>query len=52
LNVLLRKLKKKNYKLYVEPKINEYRVKKKIFRVKEFLVCDPDGYLLRFSQDV
>jgi catechol 2,3-dioxygenase-like lactoylglutathione lyase family enzyme len=51
LNSLLSKLKKKKYSLYVEPKIKEYRVKNKIFKCEEFLVCDPDGYLLRFAQD-
>ncbi|MFA6065535.1 MAG: VOC family protein [archaeon] len=52
LDVLLKKLEKKNYPLYVKPQVNKYRVKNKIFVCKEFLVCDPDGYLLRFAQDI
>ena len=42
-------LKNKNIKFFVDLKISEYRVNDKVFRDKEFLVQDPDGYLLRFN---
>lgn len=41
-----------NIKLFRDLKINEYRKDDKILRVKEFLVQDEDGYLLRFAQDL
>lgn len=39
----------KNIKLFLELKVNEYQVEDKIFQDKEFLLQDPDGYLLRFN---
>ena len=42
-------LKNKNIRFFVDLKISEYRVNDKVFRDKEFLVQDPDGYLLRFN---
>ena len=30
-------------------KVNEYRVDNVVFQDNEFLVQDPDGYLLRFN---
>ena len=39
-----------NYKLYKDIMINKYRVDDKIYIDKEFLIQDPDGYLLRFTQ--
>ena len=30
-------------------KVNEYRIDNVVFQDKEFLVQDPDGYLLRFN---
>lgn len=38
-----------NYKLFKELMINKYRVGEEIFEDKEFLIQDPDGYLLRFN---
>jgi catechol 2,3-dioxygenase-like lactoylglutathione lyase family enzyme len=49
---LLASLKKHNYSLFREPKESWYRKDKCLFGAKEFLVMDPDGYLLRFSQDI
>ncbi len=40
----------KGYKIEFDIEINEYRENDKIWREKEFLIRDPDGYLLRFSQ--
>ncbi|HPF82741.1 MAG TPA: VOC family protein [Bacilli bacterium] len=42
-------LKKYNIIFFEELKINEYRVNNKVFNDKEFLIQDPDGYLLRFN---
>ena len=43
------KLKKQKIKIYLELEIHEYRVDDKIYKDKEFLIQDPDGYLLRFN---
>lgn len=42
-------LKVKQVKLFMDLKVNEYRVDNVVFQDKEFLVQDPDGYLLRFN---
>jgi len=49
---LVESLKKNNIKLFQEPQENWYRQNKFLLGSKEFLVQDPDGYLLRFSQDM
>lgn len=43
------KLKEKNIKFFIDLEIHEYRVDNKISYDKEFLIQDPDGYLLRFN---
>ena len=43
-------LKKNNYKIAFPLETHTYKVNGKEFKEKEFLVQDPDGYLLRFSQ--
>lgn len=43
------KKKKLNYKIFKELMINEYNVDDVIYKDKEFLIQDPDGYLLRFN---
>lgn len=43
------KLKSKNIKVFKPLMINEYKVKDTIYKDKEFLIQDPDGYLLRFN---
>lgn len=45
-------LKENNYKIAFEMEENWYRQDNKILGNKEFLVQDPDGYLLRFSEDL
>ena len=45
-------LKENNYKIAFEIEENWYRQDDKLLGNKEFLVQDPDGYLLRFSQDL
>ena len=45
-------LKDNNYKLTFDIEENWYRQDTKLLGNKEFLVQDPDGYLLRFYQDL
>lgn len=45
-------LKKNNYKITYEIEENWYRQDNKLLGNKEFLIQDPDGYLLRFSEDM
>lgn len=46
---LYKKLKNKNIKMFLDLEIHEYKVNEKIYKDKEFLIQDPDGYLLRFN---
>lgn len=43
------KLKEKNIKFFLDLETHEYRVNNQKFLDKEFLLQDPDGYLLRFN---
>ena len=45
-------LKEKNYKITFEIEENWYRKDNKLLGNKEFLIQDPDGYLLRFLEDL
>lgn len=45
-------LKKANYKIAFEIEENWYRQDNKLLGNKEFLIQDPDGYLLRFFEDL
>lgn len=45
-------LKNNNYKIAFDMEENWYRQDDKLLGNKEFLVQDPDGYLLRFSEDL
>jgi len=49
---LLSALKAKNYPISIEPKENWYRQNNRLLGNKEFLVKDPDGYLLRFFENL
>lgn len=40
---------KKNIEMFLELEIHEYKVNNQIYKDKEFLIQDPDGYLLRFN---
>lgn len=42
-------LKEKNITFFRKIRTNEYRVNNKIYYDREFLIQDPDGYLLRFN---
>ena len=46
------RLKKSNYKIFVEMEEHWYRKENILMGCREFLVQDPNGYLLRFSQDL
>lgn len=49
---ILQSLKVHDYPIFQKPKENWYRKDNKLFGNKEFLVRDPDGYLLRFVKDL
>lgn len=46
------RLKRENYKIFVDMEDHWYRKDKVLMGCREFLVQDPNGYLLRFSQDL
>lgn len=43
------KLKEQNIKFFLDLEVHKYRVDNKVYDDKEFLIQDPDGYLLRFN---
>ena len=51
-NTIYSKLKEHNYPIAFEIEENWYRQDNKLLGNKEFLIQDPDGYLLRFSEDL
>ena len=52
LNPILKSLKKNKYPIFIEPYEKWYRKNKKLLGHRQFLVKDPDGYLLRFFEDI
>ena len=46
------RLKKNNYKIFAEIEDHWYRKEDVLMGCREFLVQDPNGFLLRFSQDI
>jgi catechol 2,3-dioxygenase-like lactoylglutathione lyase family enzyme len=52
LNVLLKSLQEHHYPLFAEPADHWYRQEQVLLGRREFLVMDPDGYLLRFAQSL
>ncbi len=52
LESVIRSLKANNITLYQQPEENWYRKMDKEVGHRELLVQDPDGYLLRFAQDL
>lgn len=52
LNEIYNNLKNSNYKITFDIEENWYRQNNKLLGNKEFLIQDPDGYLLRFSEDL
>ena len=51
IDLLVLKLNSINYPLFRNIKESPYRVNDKVYVDREFLVQDPDGYLLRFVQE-
>ena len=51
-DIIYNNLIKSNYKIAFDIEENWYRQDDKLLGNKEFLVQDPDGYLLRFSEDL
>ena len=49
---LIQILENNNYPLFRELEENWYQKDNKLLGNKEFLIQDPDGYLLRFAQDL
>ena len=49
---LYKNVKKNNYPIKIEMQENWYQARQKLIGQKEFLIMDPDGYLLRFSQNI
>lgn len=43
------KIKETNIKMFQDIKVNKYRVDDILYEDKEFLIQDPDGYVLRFN---
>ena len=43
------KVKSLKIPIFQDLKVSEYRVQDQIYQDKEFLIQDPDGYLLRFN---
>lgn len=37
------------YKIFIDIMVNEYQVNDKCYQDREFLIQDPDGYVLRFN---
>ena len=50
LDPIVAKLNQNGWPLYLEPEVKWYRAGERETGVRQFLVQDPDGYLLRFSQ--
>ena len=50
--IIIDSLAKNNYPLKRGIKDSWYRAEKKLYGCREILVSDPDGYLLRFSEDL
>ena len=50
--IIYNSLKDSGYKVMIEMSENWYRQDNKLLGNKEFLVQDPDGYLLRFCEDL
>jgi len=47
---ILKKIKSRSLNLFKDVFESSYKADDKIYHVREFLIQDPDGYLLRFSE--
>jgi len=52
LNGILRRLKRENWPLYEAPYEKQRTICGRRFASREFLVQDPDGYLIRFAEEL
>ncbi|MBI5044320.1 MAG: VOC family protein [Candidatus Levybacteria bacterium] len=52
IDTILKKLERHNVGLFLEPEEKWYRKDDKEVGNRQFLVMDPDGYLLRFAEDL
>jgi catechol 2,3-dioxygenase-like lactoylglutathione lyase family enzyme len=52
IEVIISSLREQGYPLMVEPETHWYRKENLLVGQYEFLVLDPDGYVLRFSQQL
>ncbi len=52
INTILKKLERHSIGLFLEPEEKWYRKDDKEVGNRQFLVMDPDGYLLRFAEDL
>ena len=52
INEIYSRLQENNYEIFVNMEEHWYRKDNVLMGCKEFLVQDPNGYLLRFSQDL
>lgn len=51
-NAIYNRLKEENYTIFVEMEDHWYRKDDMLLGCREFLVQDPNGFLLRFSEDL
>lgn len=51
-DIIYNNFKNVNYKIAFDIEENWYRQDNRLLGNKEFLIQDPDGYLLRFSEDL
>ena len=49
IDALYQKVKKLDIPIFRELQVSEYKVDDEVYQDKEFLIQDPDGYLLRFT---
>ena len=49
IDALYQKVKKLDIPIFRELKVSEYKADDEVYQDKEFLIQDPDGYLLRFT---
>ena len=46
---IYKKVKEHKYKLFLDIETHSYKVEEKIYNDIEFIILDPDGYMLRFT---
>lgn len=46
---IYKKVKEHKYKLFLDIETHSYKVEEKVYNDIEFIILDPDGYMLRFT---